>query len=141
MKRIMFLQMTKFLPSLESHVAAVMCDLDEVNCSSVMTSCVLQLDQLFCGSHNEAWEVKLLTECCRPDHGYTHDSRAVKFLFDILSSYTTEEQRQFLQFVTGSPRLPVGGEQPLRILVKLMCRENYKFRSVNYVGTSNPCQT
>lgn len=54
--------------------------------------------------------MKMLLECCRPDHGYTHDSRAVKFLFEILSHYTIDEQRQFLQFVTGSPRLPVGGK-------------------------------
>jgi E3 ubiquitin-protein ligase TRIP12 len=72
-----------------------------------------ELEQLFCGSHNETWEVKHLMECCRPDHGYTHDSRAVSFLFSILSSYTAEEQRRFLQFVTGSPRLPVGGLKSL----------------------------
>lgn len=36
-------------------------------------------------------------------------SRAVKFLFEILSSFDSEQQRLFLQFVTGSPRLPVGG--------------------------------
>lgn len=53
--------------------------------------------------------MKMLMECCRPDHGYTHDSRAVNFLFEILSCYEETEQRQFLQFVTGSPRLPVGG--------------------------------
>lgn len=68
-----------------------------------------QLEQLFCGNVGETWDVKMLMECCRPDHGYTHDSRAVKYLFEILSSYTPAEQRQFLQFVTGSPRLPVGG--------------------------------
>ena len=49
-------------------------------------------------------------ECCRPDHGYSHDSRAVQFLFEVLSTYDTAEQRQFIQFVTGSPRLPVGGK-------------------------------
>ena len=37
-------------------------------------------------------------------------SRAVKSLFEILSCYMQEEQRLFLQFVTGSPRLPVGGK-------------------------------
>lgn len=37
-------------------------------------------------------------------------SRAVGFLFDVLSSFDAEQQRLFLQFVTGSPRLPVGGE-------------------------------
>ena len=52
----------------------------------------------------------MLMECCRPDHGYTHDSKAVKYLFEILSSYLGEDQRRFLQFVTGSPRLPVGGK-------------------------------
>lgn len=36
-------------------------------------------------------------------------SRAVQFLFEILSSYGKDERRRFLQFVTGSPKLPVGG--------------------------------
>ncbi|TNN25131.1 E3 ubiquitin-protein ligase TRIP12 [Liparis tanakae] len=69
-----------------------------------------ELDQLLCGSKSETWDVKTLMECCRPDHGYTHDSRAVRFLFEVLSSFEAEQQRLFLQFVTGSPRLPVGGE-------------------------------
>ncbi|XP_029471280.1 E3 ubiquitin-protein ligase TRIP12 isoform X5 [Rhinatrema bivittatum] len=72
-----------------------------------------ELDQLLCGSKIDTWDVKTLMECCRPDHGYTHDSRAVKFLFEILSSFDSEQQRLFLQFVTGSPRLPVGGFRSL----------------------------
>ncbi|KAM9453587.1 E3 ubiquitin-protein ligase TRIP12 isoform 9-T15 [Salvelinus alpinus] len=72
-----------------------------------------ELDQLLCGSKSETWDVKTLMECCRPDHGYTHDSRAVRFLFDVLSSFDAEQQRLFLQFVTGSPRLPVGGFRSL----------------------------
>ncbi|XP_018423863.1 PREDICTED: E3 ubiquitin-protein ligase TRIP12 isoform X3 [Nanorana parkeri] len=72
-----------------------------------------ELDQLLCGSKSDPWDVKTLMECCRPDHGYTHDSRAVKFLFEILSSFDKEQQRLFLQFVTGSPRLPVGGFRAL----------------------------
>ncbi|XP_058489378.1 E3 ubiquitin-protein ligase TRIP12 isoform X3 [Solea solea] len=72
-----------------------------------------ELDQLLCGSKSETWDVKTLMECCRPDHGYTHDSRAVRFLFEVLSSFEAEQQRLFLQFVTGSPRLPVGGFRSL----------------------------
>ncbi|XP_065056615.1 E3 ubiquitin-protein ligase TRIP12-like [Rhopilema esculentum] len=72
-----------------------------------------EIDLLLCGSRSEKWDVKELIECCRPDHGYTHDSRAVRFLFDILSKYEAEEQRKFLQFITGSPRLPVGGFRSL----------------------------
>ncbi|XP_035207810.1 E3 ubiquitin-protein ligase TRIP12-like isoform X3 [Stegodyphus dumicola] len=83
-----------------------------------------ELEYLFCGSGHSQWDMKSLMECCRPDHGYTHDSRAIKFLFAILSSYDKEQQRQFLQFVTGSPRLPVGGlkslSPPLTIVRKTL---------------------
>lgn len=72
-----------------------------------------ELEWLFCGSEHSKWDVKTLVECCRSDHGYTHDSRAIKFLFDILSNYDRDQQRLFLQFITGSPRLPVGGLKAL----------------------------
>lgn len=51
----------------------------------------------------------MLAECIRPDHGFTAESRAIRMLIDILASYSRDEQRLFLQFVTGSPRLPTGG--------------------------------
>lgn len=72
-----------------------------------------ELEQLFCGNNQAQWEVKTLADCCHPDHGYNHESRAIKYLFEVLSSYNVEEQRKFLQFVTGSPRLPVGGFKSL----------------------------
>ncbi|XP_069701943.1 E3 ubiquitin-protein ligase TRIP12 isoform X2 [Periplaneta americana] len=78
-----------------------------------------ELEAVFCGGgvatggSGSGWDVKTLMECCRPDHGYTPDSRAIRFLFEILSLYDREEQRQFVQFVTGSPRLPVGGFKSL----------------------------
>ncbi|KAI1287488.1 E3 ubiquitin-protein ligase TRIP12 [Halotydeus destructor] len=72
-----------------------------------------ELEQLFCGGGQGQWDMKGLAECCHPDHGYTPDSSAIKYLFEVLSSYNNEEQRRFLQFVTGSPRLPVGGLKSL----------------------------
>ncbi len=61
-------------------------------------------------STNEgAWEVQNLLDAWKPDHGFTLESKAIRNLAEILSSYTKEEQRLFLQFVSGSPRLPVGG--------------------------------
>ena len=72
-----------------------------------------ELEQLFCGSCHQTWDTKTLIDCCHPDHGYTYDSRAIKYLFEVLSSFNSEEQRKFLQFVTGSPRLPVGGLKSL----------------------------
>ncbi|GAB6020162.1 Ubiquitin-protein ligase [Chamberlinius hualienensis] len=83
-----------------------------------------ELEMLFCGSSTESWDTKVLVECCRIDHGYTHESRVIKCLFKILSSYKQDEQRQFLHFVTGSPRLPVGGfkslSPPLTIVRKTL---------------------
>ncbi|BES95811.1 Hypothetical proteinE domain [Nesidiocoris tenuis] len=82
-----------------------------------------ELDAVFCGS-STGWEVSALVESCRPDHGYTASSRAIKFLFEILSTYGPQDQRDFVQFVTGSPRLPVGGfkalSPPLTIVRKTM---------------------
>ena len=72
-----------------------------------------EMEHLFCGGSFTKWDVKMLLESCHVDHGYTMESRAIKFLFEILSEYDEEEQRRFLQFVTGSPRLPVGGLKSL----------------------------
>ena len=57
------------------------------------------------------WDPRTLLDSCKPDHGYTHDSKAIRLLFKVMSEYNREERRQFLQFVTGCPRLPVGGVQ------------------------------
>ncbi|XP_060516709.1 E3 ubiquitin-protein ligase TRIP12 isoform X2 [Cylas formicarius] len=75
-----------------------------------------ELECVFCGSPKDqvsGWDIKTLMECCRPDHGYNIDSRAIKYLFEVLSSYNGDEQRMFVQFLTGSPRLPVGGFKAL----------------------------
>jgi len=84
-----------------------------------------ELDQIFCGSEARgftSWPFKVLMDSCKPDHGYTVDSPALINLFQILSEYNQEEQRAFLQFVTGCPRLPVGSfkalSPPLTIVKK-----------------------
>uniref|UniRef100_A0A1B0DRJ3 E3 ubiquitin-protein ligase n=1 Tax=Phlebotomus papatasi TaxID=29031 RepID=A0A1B0DRJ3_PHLPP len=76
-----------------------------------------ELENVFCGSgaaqNVQKWDVRMLQESCRTDHGFTQDSKAIQYFYDILSSYNREEQRLFLQFVTGSPRLPTGGFKAL----------------------------
>jgi E3 ubiquitin-protein ligase TRIP12 len=78
-----------------------------------------ELEKVFCGSET-VWDTKTLMESFRPDHGYTTDSKAMQALFEVLSAYSVQEQRDFLRFVTGSPRLPVGGK--LNDFVVLICR-------------------
>jgi hypothetical protein len=72
-----------------------------------------ELDKLVCGTGYAKWDVKTLVECTRCDHGYTHDSKAVQNLFEIMCAFDADEQRLFLQFITGSPRLPIGGLRSL----------------------------
>ena len=78
---------------------------------------------MFCGSGStDLWDLKVLLESTRCDHGYNLNSRAVKWLFELMVNFDLDEQRAFLQFVTGSPRLPVGGfrmlHPPLTIVRK-----------------------
>lgn len=65
------------------------------------------------GGISVRWDMRTLGEACKPDHGFTNESRAIRFLLEILTSYDTHEQRLFLQFITGSPRLPTGGKATL----------------------------
>ncbi len=51
----------------------------------------------------------VLMEHTKTDHGYHENSRAVKYLLEVLTELSPEERRKFLLWVTGSPRLPIGG--------------------------------
>lgn len=46
----------------------------------------------------------------KADHGFNMDSKSVKNLLQTMSELTLPERRDFLQFTTGSPKLPIGGE-------------------------------
>lgn len=52
-----------------------------------------------------------LMDSIKADHGFNLDSASVRNLLHVMSEYSQPEQRDFLQFVTGSPKLPIGGEQ------------------------------
>ncbi|CEF61963.1 E3 ubiquitin-protein ligase TRIP12 [Strongyloides ratti] len=64
-------------------------------------------------SNDEFWEIETLKKAFKPDHGYSHDSAQVKWLIEMLFEFNGDNRRKFLQFVTGSPRLPVGGFRSL----------------------------
>ena len=69
----------------------------------------IEIGLLTGGRRFAPWTKEELHHHCRLDHGYTHSSKTIGYLFNTLASYSEEEQRNFLQFVTGSPRLPIGG--------------------------------
>lgn len=46
--------------------------------------------------------------------GYTVDSSVVRWLWETVGAFDTEQKRQFLQFCTGSSRVPLEGFQGLQ---------------------------
>lgn len=46
----------------------------------------------------------------KADHGFNMDSKSVRNLLQVVSELTPTQRRDFLQFVTGSPKLPIGGK-------------------------------
>lgn len=69
-----------------------------------------ELDHLLCGEH-ELWNVQTneLLDHIKFDHGYTASSPPIVNLLQIIQEFDHEQQRSFLRFVTGAPRLPSGG--------------------------------
>lgn len=80
-----------------------------------------ELVSLF-GKASEDWSYTTLANTIRADHGFTMESEPVRFLLEILSNFTDVEKRQFLQFTTGSPRLPIGGWKALRPVFTVVCK-------------------
>lgn len=51
-----------------------------------------------------------LMDSIKADHGFNMDSKSVRNLLQAMSEFNAQERRDFLQFVTGSPKLPIGGK-------------------------------
>lgn len=49
----------------------------------------------------------------KADHGFNMDSKSVRNLLQTMSELDAPQRRDFLQFVTGSPKLPIGGRPDL----------------------------
>ena len=52
-----------------------------------------------------------MSEALKADHGFNVESRAIRDLVEIMSDFDALTRRSYLQFITGSPKLPIGGEQ------------------------------
>jgi E3 ubiquitin-protein ligase TRIP12 len=95
-----------------------------------------EVEHLLCGS-GEIWTVDMLSEVVKFDHGYTKDSAVVRYLLQVMSEMDEVEQRHFLRFVTGCPRLPAGGlaaMQPRLTVVRKMAHVNDTSNAGGTVG-------
>ncbi|KAK3842088.1 MAG: putative ubiquitin-protein ligase Ufd4 [Linnemannia gamsii] len=80
-----------------------------------------ELVRLF-GSGDEDWSYETLVDTVKADHGFRSESRAFKNLLRSMSELDKEERRQFLQFITGSPKLPIGGFKNLHPAFTVVCK-------------------
>ena len=68
-----------------------------------------ELVMLF-GQTEEDWSLETLMDAVKADHGFNIDSQTVRNLLQTMSEYGEADRRDFLQFVSGSPKLPIGGK-------------------------------
>eukprot|EP01060_Flectonema_neradi_P007504 TRINITY_DN15236_c1_g1_i2.p1 TRINITY_DN15236_c1_g1~~TRINITY_DN15236_c1_g1_i2.p1 ORF type:complete len:2083 (+),score=363.11 TRINITY_DN15236_c1_g1_i2:112-6360(+) len=52
------------------------------------------------------------------DHGYTRNSAPITQLIEVVVEMSDEEQRNFLTFISGSPKMPLGGLSPKITVVR-----------------------
>jgi hypothetical protein len=81
-----------------------------------------ELVLLFGGSENEDWSYENLINCIHADHGYTMDSPQIIYLVQVMSEMNDTEKRDFIQFVTGCPKLPLGGFKNLNPPFTVVCK-------------------
>ena len=73
-----------------------------------------ELVMLF-GRNEEDWSIETLLDSIKADHGFNMDSKSVRNLLQVMSELSLPQRRDFLQFVTGSPKLPIGGKLMLHV--------------------------
>jgi hypothetical protein len=77
-----------------------------------MRTGALRVSTLVSGEDNQAYALLFvaLSEVLKADHGFNVESRTIRDLIEIMASYDAPTRREYLQFITGSPKLPIGGE-------------------------------
>ena len=73
-----------------------------------------ELVMLF-GRVEEDWSIETPMDSIKADHGFNMDSKSVRNLLHTMSELSPSQRRDFLQFVTGSPKLPIGGKSVVAV--------------------------
>lgn len=72
----------------------------------------------------------------KADHGFNMDSKSVRNLLQTMSEFTPPQRRDFLQFTTGSPKLPIGGQCAPDTIWKLCSTDSFTgFKSLTPMFT------
>ncbi|KAH8087913.1 hypothetical protein HD553DRAFT_269487 [Filobasidium floriforme] len=95
---------------------------------------------LLFGNPDEDWSRETVELAIKADHGYHSDSKQVRFLIDLMTGYTKQERRTFLRFITGAPKLPLGGFKSLHPQFTVVRkREPPPFKPDDYLPSVMTC--
>ncbi|KAK5258239.1 Ubiquitin fusion degradation protein 4, partial [Exophiala xenobiotica] len=98
-----------------------------------------ELVMLF-GRVEEDWSIETLMDSVKADHGFNMDSKSVKNLLQTMSELKPPQRRDFLQFVTGSPKLPIGGFKSLTPMFTVVCKPSEPpYSSDDYLPSVMTC--
>ncbi|KAJ5053906.1 uncharacterized protein L3040_000196 [Drepanopeziza brunnea f. sp. 'multigermtubi'] len=98
-----------------------------------------ELVMLF-GRIEEDWTLETLMDSIKADHGFNMDSKSVRNLLQTMSELTLPERRDFLQFTTGSPKLPIGGFKSLTPMFTVVCKPSEPpYTSDDYLPSVMTC--
>lgn len=67
-----------------------------------------ELRKIF-GAIEEDWSERNISDAIEANHGYTTSSKSVIRLVQVISNFDDLHRRQFLRFLTGALKLPIGG--------------------------------
>ncbi|QWU86904.1 hypothetical protein CA3LBN_001122 [Candidozyma haemuli] len=67
-----------------------------------------ELRKIF-GAIEEDWSERNIFDAIEANHGYTNSSKSVIRLVQVISNFDEVHRRQFLRFLTGASKLPIGG--------------------------------
>ncbi|KAH6843173.1 hypothetical protein B0I37DRAFT_357165 [Chaetomium sp. MPI-CAGE-AT-0009] len=92
------------------------------------------------GRVDEDWSLETLMDSVKADHGYNMDSKTVRNLLQAMSEFTPAQRRDFLQFTTGSPKLPIGGFKKLTPMFTVVCKPSEApYTSDDYLPSVMTC--
>ncbi|KAF1850077.1 uncharacterized protein K460DRAFT_272848 [Cucurbitaria berberidis CBS 394.84] len=98
-----------------------------------------ELVMLF-GRTDEDWSLETLMDSIKADHGYNFDSKSVRNLLQTMSEFNMQQRRDFLQFITGSPKLPIGGFKALTPMFTVVCKPSEPpYTSDDYLPSVMTC--
>ena len=81
-----------------------------------------ELERVICGA--ETLDFKELQGAAKYEGGYTKDSIAVKWLWEIVDTYDLATKKSFLFFVTGTDRAPISGLANAKFTVERFCADS-----------------